>query len=596
MIAETIFCACAGADFCHHAVYPVLLRAIAGRRTAPAAIQPPAGLPSMTVIVPAHNEAAFIARKIANLAALRYPAGKVRFVIACDGCTDATVAIAKDAASRVGGATISIAIHEENIGKIAVLNEHIASCDAAIIVLSDASALVGEDALERLAAQFSDPTVGVVCGTYALPRRAAAGEKLYWAYQRGIKSAEAALAAPFGAHGAFYAFRREAWSPMEPDTINDDVILPMRIIAQGYRGIYDRTIVAEEMECSSSRQDFRRRMRLGAGNLQQAVRLGVLANPVRPGLAFIYLSGKALRAVMPFLGAAAALMTAALAIRGEAAFQAVAALGVLGVLACLLPYDALPRALQPVATFGRGYTAAFIGGMAYIAGFYRRPWRRVPQSEAQRGDQFIPRSVERSKRLLDMLCAMAALLVLCVVFPPLAIAIKLSSPGPVLYRQMRVGRITPNLTELFWLIKFRTMRQDAEMGTGPVWALDNDPRVTRLGRFMRKCRLDELPQCLNVLRGEMSIVGPRPERPGFFRRLEREIPFYIERTYGLKPGITGLAQINQAYDQTIEDVRNKVLFDHTYAVRLHRWMDWLACDVRIIFKTAAVMVTGRGAK
>ena len=111
---------------------------------------------------------------------------------------------------------------------------------------------------------------------------------------------------------------------------------------------------------------------------------------------------------------------------------------------------------------------------------------------------------------------------------------------------------------------------------------------------MRKTRLDELPQCLNVLKGDMSIVGPRPERPQFFSKLEGHIPFYIERTYGLKPGITGLAQVSQGYDTSIEDVRSKVLYDHAYALRIARPLDWLKTDLSIIFRTFTVVVLGRG--
>jgi lipopolysaccharide/colanic/teichoic acid biosynthesis glycosyltransferase len=138
------------------------------------------------------------------------------------------------------------------------------------------------------------------------------------------------------------------------------------------------------------------------------------------------------------------------------------------------------------------------------------------------------------------------------------------------------------------------MRTDAEAKTGPVWATSDDPRVTRVGRFLRKTRLDELPQCLNVLRGEMSVVGPRPERPVFVGRLEDDIPFYVERTYGLRPGITGLAQVNQGYDATVEDVRSKVLHDHAYAVLIRTPGSWLKTDLGIIAKTFTVMVLGKG--
>ncbi len=138
------------------------------------------------------------------------------------------------------------------------------------------------------------------------------------------------------------------------------------------------------------------------------------------------------------------------------------------------------------------------------------------------------------------------------------------------------------------------MRVDAEAGTGAVWAAKGDPRVTRLGRFLRKTRLDELPQCLNVLRGEMSIVGPRPERPVFFSRLESEIPFYVERTFGLKPGVTGLAQVSTGYDSTIDDVRLKNPVRPQLCPEGAFPRAWFRTDLAIIAKTFLVMGLGMG--
>ncbi|MFG1398840.1 sugar transferase [Roseixanthobacter pseudopolyaromaticivorans] len=202
--------------------------------------------------------------------------------------------------------------------------------------------------------------------------------------------------------------------------------------------------------------------------------------------------------------------------------------------------------------------------------------------------------VRLGKRAFDIVVGLVATCVLAVAFLPVALAIKLTSRGPVLYRQLRVGQATPTCTHLFYLYKFRTMYVDAEARTGAVWATANDPRVTPIGRFMRKTRIDELPQALNVLKGEMSIVGPRPERPAFFAKLETEIPFYTERMFGLKPGITGLAQVNQGYDASIEDVRSKVSYDHAYAMRLLDPLDWFKTDVWIILRTASTMVLGKG--
>ncbi|EHI9242245.1 TPA: sugar transferase, partial [Vibrio vulnificus] len=160
--------------------------------------------------------------------------------------------------------------------------------------------------------------------------------------------------------------------------------------------------------------------------------------------------------------------------------------------------------------------------------------------------------------------------------------------------QLRVGRSTPEKMELFEIMKFRTMYCDAESRSGAVWATENDPRITPVGRFLRKTRLDELPQLFNVLKGEMSLIGPRPERPDFYQRLEQEIPYFADRTYGVLPGITGLAQINQGYDTSIEDVRRKVGFDHSYALSLNSFSNWLQTDIAIIVKTIIVMVDGRG--
>jgi len=203
-------------------------------------------------------------------------------------------------------------------------------------------------------------------------------------------------------------------------------------------------------------------------------------------------------------------------------------------------------------------------------------------------------AVETFKRGFDILGATVGLLLTLPLFPVLALAIKLESPGPVFFRQLRIGAALPDRTVLFYMIKFRSMYQDAEAKSGAVWAKKRDPRITRVGLFLRKTRLDELPQFYNVLTGDMSLIGPRPERPGFYQQLEDAIPFFAERTYGLRPGITGLAQVKQGYPETVEEVRVKVAFDHAYALRIQTVSNWLKMDVSIVFLTLAVMVFGRG--
>jgi exopolysaccharide biosynthesis polyprenyl glycosylphosphotransferase len=168
-----------------------------------------------------------------------------------------------------------------------------------------------------------------------------------------------------------------------------------------------------------------------------------------------------------------------------------------------------------------------------------------------------------------------------------ALAVKLSSPGPVLYRQVRVGLEGA----LFSVFKFRSMRVDAEARTGAVWAMKDDPRVTPVGRIIRKIRFDELPQIFNVLRGEMAIVGPRPERPEFVKTLSEQIRYYRQR-HCVRPGITGWAQINYNYgDDHVEDTKTKLEYDLYYIKHMS-----FSLDAYIIFHTIKTMLLSRGSR
>jgi lipopolysaccharide/colanic/teichoic acid biosynthesis glycosyltransferase len=201
-------------------------------------------------------------------------------------------------------------------------------------------------------------------------------------------------------------------------------------------------------------------------------------------------------------------------------------------------------------------------------------------------------------RVINNFVAVVALAILSPLILIIAILIRIDSPGSVFYRQVRVGLDRRNLADEaasigrrlsdiggqpFEILKFRTMRLDAEIASGPIWAADDDPRVTRIGRLLRQTRLDEIPQFWNVLRGEMAIVGPRPERPNFVRQLRNEIAGYPLRQQ-VPPGITGWAQVNRPADQTMDDVRVKVDFDLEYLKRRSVWF-----DLWIMLKTIPVM-------
>jgi len=212
----------------------------------------------------------------------------------------------------------------------------------------------------------------------------------------------------------------------------------------------------------------------------------------------------------------------------------------------------------------------------------------------------------RIQRAINIAVATLGLFLTAPLLVVIAIAIKLTSPGPVFYRQARIGmdrrsgpreqggedydkkRVRDLGGAPFRIYKFRTMQVDAERESGAVWAQEGDPRVTSVGRMLRQFRLDELPQLFNVIRGDMNIVGPRPERPAIFADMRGKIENYSVRQR-TRPGITGLAQINQSYDSSVDDVRRKVEYDLEYISRRG-----LAEDLRIMLKTIPVILFRRG--
>jgi sugar transferase (PEP-CTERM system associated) len=201
-------------------------------------------------------------------------------------------------------------------------------------------------------------------------------------------------------------------------------------------------------------------------------------------------------------------------------------------------------------------------------------------------DGFRARRLTRvTKRSVDLLLATCGLLLASPLVALTALAVRLESDGPVLYAQERVGEHG----HVFTLYKFRSMRADAERGT-PVWATAGDDRVTRIGRFLRLSRLDELPQLWNVLRGDMSFVGPRPERPFFVEQLAEVIPYYRQR-HAVKPGVTGWAQVKYRYGSSIEDAREKLRYDLYYIKHLS-----IVFDLTIVFDTVKVILSAKGAK
>ena len=266
------------------------------------------------------------------------------------------------------------------------------------------------------------------------------------------------------------------------------------------------------------------------------------------------------------------------------------------------------RAVDPSSSPDTGYKRPGRGDRATgVSTDSSRPITLVLDADRQPHSRTLPALTPKPRsdhvvRALNIVIAGTALLVLSPVMLLVAIAIRLSSPGPVIYAQTRVGQDRRRRSRqtsmfdrracdlggrVFRIYKFRTMRLDAER-RGVQWATKNDPRVTLLGRFLRQCRLDELPQLINVITGDMNIVGPRPERPSIVRRLAESIEEYPLRHWA-KPGITGLAQINLSYDTCLDDVRAKVRYDLEYIRRQS-----VGEDLRIMLCTMPAMLFRRG--
>jgi exopolysaccharide biosynthesis polyprenyl glycosylphosphotransferase len=198
--------------------------------------------------------------------------------------------------------------------------------------------------------------------------------------------------------------------------------------------------------------------------------------------------------------------------------------------------------------------------------------------------ELMPEWEKKLKRLMDIVVSLLILILSAPITILTSLAIKIDSEGPIFFKQERLGQNG----KPFNVYKFRSMIKDAEKYTGPVWSTKDDPRVTRMGKFVRKVRIDEIPQMLNVLKGEMSLVGPRPERAFFVEKLSHEIPYY-RRRLKVRPGVTGWAQIKHKYDETIDDVKIKLKYDLFYIENMS-----LRMDFKILLRTVFVVLFGKG--
>ncbi len=296
----------------HHIFYPYLLKYIAQKfnlvlptisSRSYLASNSDSDLNRFSIVIPAFNEEKYIADKLQNLSMLDYPADRYEVIVLCDGCQDNTYQIASDTLSQISCQELDCQLlnFTANRGKVAVLKDGIKQSKFENIVLSDVSALLPINALLMLDAHFADNTVGAVSGAYQFAHKGSEGEQKYWQYQTVLKARESNVASVLGAHGAFYALRKKCYQEIPSDTINDDFLIPMNVIKQGYRVAYEARVAAVELEKVDLSQDMKRRLRIAAGNFQQLIYLLPLLAPKYGWNAFNFASGKALRAILPFV-------------------------------------------------------------------------------------------------------------------------------------------------------------------------------------------------------------------------------------------------------------------------------------------------------
>ncbi len=371
----------------HHFVYPLLLGRLASKKIRRQSSNPKVDnhySPSITIVIPSYNEAEVIAEKLRNLAFVDYPAEKLKIWVLDDGSTDKTAEVAKNILQEpnLQGLQVKVIREPINLGKVAMLNKYLPQVNSDLILLSDASALISIDALYNLAKHMADPQIGVVAGTYRFLDVGSTGEEVYWNYQTRIKLYESAMGATLGVHGALYCIRTALFEKLPEDTINDDFVLPMQIVARGFRCVYEPAIVAVELETATLRQDQHRRKRISAGNFQQVFRLFELLHPKHGAIAFNFLSGKFLRLIMPWCFLIILLSSVALAEQFVLA-QLILAMQVLAyglvVLKQYVPGIAWPKVVNLLHYLIAGHWANAIGTLRYLSGLQTNRWQRVSE-------------------------------------------------------------------------------------------------------------------------------------------------------------------------------------------------------------------------
>ncbi len=375
----------------HHALYPIALKTLTKNKesTKPTIKNrhytysaEDKKLNCFSIIIPAFNEAKFVAEKIRNLSFIDYPSDRFELILLCDGCSDNTYDIALKTLSELACLDLNCQLinFKENRGKVAVLKDGVAKANFDNIVFSDVSALLPVNSLLMLDSHFKKPTVGAVSGAYKFIEKGSAGEQCYWQYQSMLKTRESSIASVLGAHGAFYALRKSCYKDIPADTINDDFLIPMNVIKQGYRVIYEPRVAAIELEQVNLEQDMSRRLRIAAGNFQQLIYLLPLLSPKYGWNAINFASGKALRAITPFILVVIFISNIYLAPIHTIFLSIFCCQVILYSLVILINiFHISPKlnALKLICYLVNGYWVALKGSLKYIFGLQEKVWTKI---------------------------------------------------------------------------------------------------------------------------------------------------------------------------------------------------------------------------
>jgi len=375
----------------HHALYPIALKILAKNKENTKPIiknrhytfsADDKKLNRFSIIIPAFNEAKFIAEKIRNISFIDYPSDRYELIILCDGCSDKTYDIALQTLTELACLDLKCQLvhFEENRGKVAVLKDGVAKAKFDNIVFSDVSALLPVNSLLMLDSHFKRITVGAVSGAYKFIEKGSTGEQCYWQYQSMLKTRESSIASVLGAHGAFYAIRKSCYEEIPADTINDDFLIPMNVIKQGYRVIYEPRVAAIELEQVNLEQDMSRRLRIAAGNFQQLIYLLPLLSPKYGWNAINFASGKALRAITPFILVVIFLSNIYLAPIHAIYLSLLCCQAILYsavILINIFHISPKLKVLKLACYLVNGYWVALKGSLKYIFGLQEKVWTKI---------------------------------------------------------------------------------------------------------------------------------------------------------------------------------------------------------------------------